>query len=290
MNTFSLARKVKEIEILTKKHVLGLFSGMYASVFKGRGIEVGEVREFQEGDDIRAISWSKTASMGKPFVKEFAEERDLTIMLVVDISGSMQFGSKNGTKREMVAQIAALIAFCAIYNHDRVGLILYSDKLEKHIKPKRGTKHGVRLIRDFLAFEAQDSKTDLKGALEYLYTAERRRMVCFFLSDFIDTSFEKPMSFVARKDDLVSIRITDPLETTLPSIGRTSLQDLETGEQIVVQMNSTFAQRFADTTKECRLNTGHTILKTGSGLIDISTEDSFINKLRTYFAARKKQR
>ncbi len=286
----SLDKKVKRIEIFEKRYVESFFSGMYASAFKGKGIDIEEIREFREGDDIRDVSWTKTASMGRPFVKELREERDLTVMLVVDVSGSMNMSSLFEQKREMVAEIGALIALSAMYNHDRVGLILYSDRIEKHIKPKRGMRHGARLIRELIGFEPASIGTDLKGALEYLYTTVPRRSICFVLSDFIDGEYEKILLLAAKKHELIAVRMQDVTETSMPTLGVVRFHDLETGEEVALRLDKRFVKAFEEVQADTSDAIKKTIFRSGAGFLDLTTEEPFLERLHTFFAARRKRR
>ncbi len=284
-----LSSKVRKLEITAKREVLDLFSGMYASAFKGRGIEMEDVREFQTGDDIRAISWTKTAQLGRPFVKEFREERDLTVMLVVDVSSSLAFGSLYDTKRTRLAEVGALIAFSAIYNHDRVGLVFFSNGIQKEIPAKRGMRHGARLIRELLSFKPQSKKTDLAKALDSFNMGTKRRCICFLLSDFIATGYEKQFGLTAKHDDLVAIRIVDPAEASMPKLGLATLEDLESGSLFLVDVNESIQKEVkaaSDRRKKEFVKLG---TKYRAGTISIETKGSFIEQLAAYFKMRKER-
>ena len=229
-----ILKKVRQIEIATRKSVNDVMAGEYHSVFKGRGMEFDEVREYLAGDDIRSIDWNVTARMGSPFVKRFVEERELTVMLVVDASGSLDFGSSNQMKGEVAVELCALLAFSAIKNNDRVGLIIFTEQIEKFIPPKKGRKHVLQLIRELLFFKPRHRGTDISGTLEFLNKVLNRRSVVFLVSDFQDQQLRKPLSIVNRKHDLVAILLNDPREAQLPPIGFLELEDAETGEVILV--------------------------------------------------------
>lgn len=286
----SIFSKVRKIEITAKRQVLDVFSGMYVSAFKGRGIEMEDVREFQSGDDIRSISWTKTAQLGRPFVKEFREERDLTVMLVVDVSGSLAFGSHFETKRERLAEVGALLAFSAIYNHDRVGLLLFSNGVQREILPRRGMRHGARLIRELLGYEPQSMGTDIKSALDSFNRATKKRCICFLLSDFIATGFEKEFGYAAKKDDLVAVRLFDPLECEIPELGLCQMQDLETGRLMLVDVNSSVRAKVIDEAKQRRERFDKLVTKSGAGAVSIDTKSSFVSHLIAYFKMRKRQK
>ncbi|MDQ3263321.1 MAG: DUF58 domain-containing protein [Myxococcota bacterium] len=229
-----LIRRIRKLEITTRKVVAATLAGQYHSVFKGRGMAFSEVRQYQPGDEIRVIDWNVTARMREPYVKVFTEERELTVMLIVDVSGSEDFGSRKQPKSEIAAEVAAQIAFSAIANNDRVGLILFSDRIEKVIPPKKGRKHVLRLIADILTFKPQGRGTDISAALNYLSTVAKRKAVTFLISDFLAPDCEPALRIVSRRHDLVPVVITDPLEVELPRLGLVELEDLETGGRLLV--------------------------------------------------------
>ncbi|MBI1883641.1 MAG: DUF58 domain-containing protein [Chlamydiae bacterium] len=232
-----ILKKVRRLEIKTRRLVNEIFSGEYHSVFKGQGIEFSEVREYFPGDDIRSIDWNVTARMGHPFVKKFLEERQLNILLMVDLSGSEYFGSGDRFKNEVAAEIAAVLAFSAIRNNDRVGLLIFTDETEKYLPPKKGKMYGMRLIREILFYQPQRQKTQLGKALEYVVKVLPKRCVVFLISDFLDQNFQKPLRIAAKKHDLIALEIYDRFEETLPSLGLLSLEDAETGETCLVNTN-----------------------------------------------------
>jgi uncharacterized protein (DUF58 family) len=229
MLTKELLKQVRQIEIRTKGLVNHLFSGEYHSVFKGRGMEFSEVREYQYGDDIRNIDWNVTARFGHPFVKIFEEERELTVILMVDMSGSLMFGSVSKTKQLIAAELTAILAFSALKNNDKVGLILFTDKIEKFVPPRKGNKHVLRIIRDVLSFEPEGNATDIRTALEYMNSAIKKRSIVFLISDFIDDGYEKILRVVGKKNDLIGIVLDDRRENEIPSLGLIKFQDAETG-------------------------------------------------------------
>ncbi len=234
MTTRELIRKVRTIEIRTRGAVSELFSGEYHSAFKGRGIEFSEVREYVPGDDIRTIDWNVTAREGRPFVKLFEEERELVVMLLVDVSASGEFGSVRQRKRELAAELAAVLTFSAMRNDDKVGLILFSDRLESYVPPKKGTSHALRMIRDLLAFEAAGRGTNLATGLDVLLRSQRKRAIAFLISDFQDDdhAWREAAKVAARKHDLIALHILDPRERSLPPVGWLPLQDPESGEVV----------------------------------------------------------
>jgi uncharacterized protein (DUF58 family) len=228
-----LIRKIRRIQIYSARTVNDMLAGQYRSVFKGRGMEFAEVREYQVGDEVRLIDWNVTARMGRPYVKQFAEERELTVMLLVDASGSGRFGSVWQTKNEIAAEMAALIAYSAIRNNDKVGLIMFTDRVEKYVAPKKGRSHVLRVIREILFFRPGGKGTDVSAAIEYLMRITTRRTVAFLISDFIATGFEKKLRVANQRHDVIAPRITDPREVELPAVGLIQLEDPETGRMIV---------------------------------------------------------
>lgn len=222
-------RQIRRIQITTSRMVTGVFCGQYQSVFKGRGMEFDEVREYQPGDEIRSIDWNVTARMGHPYIKKFMEERELTVMLLLDLSGSSYFGTVNKLKRQIASEICSVLAFSAIRNNDKVGLIIFTDRIEKFVPPKKGISHVLRIIREALYCNPQGKNTNIPAALEYLNKVCKRSAVTFIVSDFYDADFEKPLSIANKRHDLVSITVTDPKELDLPDIGMVQFDDPETG-------------------------------------------------------------
>ena len=229
-----ILRKVRRIEIRTSRLVNESLAGEYHSVFKGRGMEFSEVREYQFGDDIRNIDWNVTSRMGHPYVKKHVEERELTVMLLVDFSGSGEFGTRRQFKREIAAEICALLAFSAIKNSDRVGLVAFTDRIETFLRPRKGKDHVLRVIREVLYFRPEGRATDLAQALQFLYRTVTKRAVVFVVSDFLAEGYEQPLRVAARKHDVIAVTITDPREEDLPAIGLVDLEDAETGERVLI--------------------------------------------------------
>ena len=231
MDTRELLKKVRQIEIKTRGIVNQVFSGEYHSVFKGRGMDFAEVREYQFGDDIRTIDWNVSARFNRPFVKIFEEERELTVMLVVDFSRSGNFGSVAQTKNEIAAEICAVLAFSAIKNNDKVGLILFTDRIERFVPPKKGRAHILRIIRELVSFEPQGTGTNIRGALEYFNHVTKKRSIAFLVSDFIDEGYDRILRIISRRHDVIAVELSDPREETLPDAGMIKLRDAETGAE-----------------------------------------------------------
>src|SRR5207237_231114 len=227
-------RQIRRLQLKARRAVEDLLGGEYHSVFKGTGIAFEEVREYQPGDDIRAIDWNVTARIGHPFIKRFIEERERTVILLVDASGSNQFGTQQQQKREVAAELAAVLAFSAISNNDKVGLIVFTDRVERFVPPRKGSRHVLRLIRDVLFFQPAHRGTSLRVGLDFLNRLLHRRTIVFLLSDFLDQDFEQSLKRTARHHDLIAIHITDPREEELPSVGLLELEDAETGERVLL--------------------------------------------------------
>lgn len=234
-----LAKKIRYIEIYTSKAVNDVLAGEYESLFKGRGMSFSEVREYQPGDDIRTIDWNVTARTGTPHVKLYVEERELTVLFLVDLSGSGTFGSRCNTKNETAAELCALLSFSAIKNNDKVGLILFTDRIEAFIPPAKGTTHVLRIIRELLNFSPERSMTDIKAAVEYINKITTKRCVVFLISDFLGQGFEKTLRVMGKRHDLIAVSVTDPVEVSMPDVGLVELEDAETGETIVIDTSST---------------------------------------------------
>ena len=243
MNTKDIIKKIRRIEISTNRLVTNIFAGEYESAFKGRGMEFDEVREYQHGDEVRTIDWNVTAKMGHPFVKKFVEDRELIMILLVDVSGSTEFGTYQQKKSDIIAEISALLAFAAIRNNDKVGLICFTDQVELFIPPRKGKKHVLRLIRDILYCEPKRVTTDLGEALSFLERIQKRKSVVFLISDFRDDNYEKPLKRINPRHDLVAISVADRRETEFPDVGLIELEDTETGEIILFDSSSTKTRR-----------------------------------------------
>jgi uncharacterized protein (DUF58 family) len=285
-----ILKKVRRIEISSRGLVNELFSGEYHSVFKGRGMNFSEVREYQYGDDIRSIDWNVTARTGHPFVKVFEEERELTVMLVVDVSGSGEFGTRERMKGEIAVEICALLAFSAIKNNDRVGLIIFSDRVEKFVPPRKGRQHVLRVLRELLYFEPEGRDTDIAGALEYLSRVVRRRAVVFLVSDFIGSSFKRALSVTGRRHDVVAIHLRDARESELPSIGYIEFEDAESGEHVLVNTSdSGFREAFARHTADSDAALMRTFRTTKVDVIDIQTGEPYVDPLMRFFRERARR-
>ncbi len=290
MLTKELLKKVKQIEIKTRGVVNEVFSGEYHSVFKGRGMEFAEVREYQIGDDIRTIDWNVTARFGHPFVKVFEEERELTVMLVIDMSGSLMFGSVNQTKQEIAAELSAILAFSAMKNNDKVGLILFTDRIEKFVPPKKGRSHGLRIIREVLSFKPEGNTTDIKGALEYMNHTIKRKSIAFLISDFIDSGYDKIMNIVGKKHDLIGIVLKDPRESEIPKSGLIKFKDAETGELRFVDTSSKKVQHSFKETLQFHDNMRKEIfMKSRLDSINIDISESYVKPLVNFFRKREHQ-
>lgn len=282
--------KVRLIEIQTRSVVNELFAGEYHSVFKGRGMEFAEVREYQQGDDVRSIDWNVTARVGTPFVKVYDEERELTVMLVVDASASGAFGSEGQMKGEVGVEISALLAFSAIKNNDRVGLLIFTDEVEVFIPPKKGRKHVLRVIRELLYFQPHGRGTSIAGALEYLERVLHRRSVVFMLSDFLDADYQRALQLVARRHDLIAVNLVDPRERQLPDVGFISLQDAESGRQLLVDTrNPRVRERFAEERRGEEEERSRTFRKLGIDEIFINSAESYIEPLVQFFRTRMRR-
>ncbi|HOV83807.1 MAG TPA: DUF58 domain-containing protein, partial [Paludibacteraceae bacterium] len=232
METSEIIKKVRRIEIKSRGLSQNIFAGAYHSVFKGRGMTFSEVREYQYGDDIRNIDWNVTARFAHPYVKIFEEERELTVMLLIDVSGSSEFGSISRMKKDIITEIAATLAFSTIQNHDKIGVIFFSDKIEKFIPPKKGRKHVLYIIRELVDFEPESNKTNIAAALRYFTNAIKKRSTAFLISDFIDEDFENELTIANRKHDVIALQIYDIRETEIPNVGLIKLKDAETGDRI----------------------------------------------------------
>jgi len=289
VETTELLKKVRKLEIKTRGLSNQIFSGQYHSAFKGRGMAFSEVREYQIGDDVRSIDWNVTARTGSPFVKVFEEERELTVMMLVDVSGSGDFGSKQMMKRQMMTEICAVIAFSAMQNNDKVGVIFFSDRIEKFIPPKKGKSHILRIIRELLDFQPASKGTDIGGALRYLTNAVKKRSIAFVLSDFIGTGFNDPLKIASRKHDLVAVRLHDPLEHDIPNVGMLPLTDAETGEMVWADTSDPKVRtRIKAEALRHEAELRDILRKSGIDMADVSTEGSYVKPLMNLFKRRGK--
>jgi len=283
-------RKIRRIEITTSKLVTDFLSGQYESVFKGRGIEFDEVREYQPGDEIRTIDWNVTARMGHPFVKKFVEERQLTVMILLDASSSSSFGTTKRYKKELAAEVSAVLAFAAIQNNDRIGLIIFTDRIEKFVPPRKGLHHVLRVVREALYFTPKGKGTDIAGALRYLDNVIARRAVTFIISDFFAKDFKKPLSIANKRHDVVAITIADPREAELPNAGIVELVDAETGRSFTIDTSSEKVRaRYAKKASAMKSERAEIFGSVGVDHIDISTDKSYIEAFIKFFKMRKRR-
>ncbi len=284
-------KKVRRIEIRTRRLVNDLFSGEYHSTFKGQGMEFEEVREYAVGDDIRLIDWNVTARTGMPHIKKFKEERELTVMLLVDASSSGRFGTYEKYKEELAAELCALLAFSAIKNNDKVGLIIFTDEIEKFIPPQKGKGHVLRLIREVLYFEPQHTKTDIAGALEFFNRVTKRKSVVFLISDFLSEDFYTPLRIANKKHDIIALKITDPREIEFGNYGLIELEDAETGEIVLIDTTSPdFRREFMQQAEEANGKLQRDFRLMDLDFIQIRTDRSYIVPLIQFFKMREKRR
>jgi len=285
-----IIRKIRRIEIRTKRLVDEVFSGEYQSVLKGRGMEFSEVREYLPGDDVRQIDWNVTARTGHPFVKKFEEERELTIMFLVDASASGGFGTVSRTKAELTAELCALLAFSATRNNDRVGLIIFTDRVEKVVPPRKGRTHVLRVVRELLFFRPEGRGTDISAALDYLTGVVRRHAVVFLVSDFLDDGYERRLSVANRRFDLIAVEVSDPREDDLPALGLVEMEDPETGQRTVVDTSErSFLERFEALRGERALKRERLLRRLGVDSISVSTDRDYVEPLERFFRARARR-
>lgn len=288
MDTTELLRQVRRLEIKTRALTNNIFAGEYHSAFKGRGMSFAEVREYQPGDDIRDIDWNVTARMNHPYVKVFEEERELTLMLLIDLSASQAFGTQGRTQRELSAEVAATLAFSAMQNNDKVGVIFFTDRIEKFIPPQKGRKHILFIIRELLSFEPAGKRTDVSIAVEYLMRVITKRSITFLISDFLDTKdFSRPLLVAARKHDLVGLRVFDPRMAELPDVGLLKVVDAETGHEQYVDTSSRIVrdhQKRWWALEESRLS--QLFRMNGVDFVSMSTEGDYVRPLMNLFAGR----
>jgi uncharacterized protein (DUF58 family) len=290
MEPAEILKKIKTLEIKTRGLVETAFAGDYHSVFKGRGMNFEDVREYQPGDEIRAIDWNVTARMGNAFIKKFTEERELTVMLIVDVSASGNFGSTSQSKRELAAEVACLLAFSAIRNNDKVGLLLFTDRVELFIPPKKGRSHTLRIIREILFFEPEGRGTEPGLALDYLNKIVTRRAVVFFISDFQTKDFSRVLAVTGRRHDFIAVQIHDEREQVFPNIGIVTLEDSETGEQIEVNTaNRGVRSRFSDLAERQQTELLRTLRRNNIDAIALRTGDDYLPALRSFFKQRERR-
>jgi uncharacterized protein (DUF58 family) len=285
-----ILKKVRQIQITTRHMVNDVLAGDYQSAFRGRGMEFEEVREYQPGDEVRSIDWNVTARMGHPYVKRYVEERELTVMLLVDVSSSGKFGTTDRLKKEVTAELCAVLAFSAIIHNDKVGVILFTDAIEKFIPPKKGTRHVLRVIRELLYYEPKGSGTDIAAALEYLNKITRRRAVLFLVSDFLSEGYERDLQLSSKRHDLIPITITDPREMEFPKIGLIELEDAETGERIMVDFRSLGARRdYASGARREYQSRKEMFRSLGIDSIDVVTDKPYIYEILRFFRMRERK-
>ncbi|MFH1419110.1 MAG: DUF58 domain-containing protein [Planctomycetota bacterium] len=283
-----LLKTIRRIHIRTSHMANDVFAGHYHSTFKGQGMEFEEVSEYQPGDDIRSIDWNVTARQGRPFIKRFREERELTVMLLVDVSGSHGFGSTGQLKRDLAAEVGATLAFSAIKNNDKVGLIGFSDRIEKYVKPDKGTRHVLRVIRELLTMRATGKGTDLAGALDYFRRVTTRRSVVFVISDFQDEDYEPQMRVARRRHDLIPVVITDPREVEMPNVRFIDLMDNETGELITIDTSAaTFRDEYLRGARGAAESRDQLFRRMKADAISLTTGESFVEPLTKFFRARE---
>ena len=285
-----ILKKIRRIEIRTKRLVNDLFSGEYHSTFKGQGMEFEEVRQYEPGDDIRLIDWNVTARTGYPHIKKFREERELSVVLLVDASSSGRFGTRERFKSETAAELGALLAFSAIKNNDKVGLIIFTDQIEKFVPPRKGRGHVLRLIREILFFEPKRTGTDVAGALEYLNRVVRRKSVVFLISDFISEDFHRPLQVANRRHDLIAVKISDPRESRFDDVGLIELEDAETGEVYVIDTGSKeFRREYAARADEDLGRLEREFRLINLDFINIRTDQPYIKPLIAFFRSRERR-
>lgn len=289
LTTAEILKKVRLLEIKSKKLATDLFTGEYHSAFKGKGMSFKEVREYAPGDDIRFIDWNVSARFGHPFSKVFEEERELTVMLLVDISTSSLFGTINATKKDLATEMAATLAFSAVSNADKVGLILYSDRIEKYIPPKKGKPHALFIVRELLSAEPRKKGTELNKALRYFNNTTRQKSIAFVMSDFIDAAYQDALRIAGNKHDVIGIKIYDKMDQKLPKIGMLRVEDAETGKQKWVDTNSSFVRfeyekEFFRITDYCT----EVFKKAGCSLLHVRTDEDYIKVLQRFFISRNK--
>ena len=287
METKELLKKVRQIEIKTRGLSKQIFAGEYHSAFKGRGMSFSEVREYQYGDDVRTIDWNVTARYDKAYIKTFEEERELTVMLLIDISGSQNFGTSQRFKKDLITEIAAVISFSAIQNNDKVGVIFFSDKIEKFIPPQKGKKHILRIIRELLSVKPENKKTDISSALRYFTNVVKKRSTAFLISDFIDENFEKALQITNHKHDLIALHIFDKREYELPNVGFIKLQDAESGKELYVDTGKkSVRENFRQLQNKNLKKIKQSFDKAGIDNVKIKTDEDYIKPLLMLFKNR----
>lgn len=287
MDTKELLKKVRKIEIKTRRLSDHIFGGEYHSTFKGRGMTFSEVRQYQFGDDVRSIDWNVTARYNEPYVKVFEEERELTMMLMVDVSGSELFGTTNQFKKDIITEISATLAFSALQNNDKAGLILFSDEVELYIPPKKGKRHVLRIIRELLEFKPKSNKTDIAEALKFMTSVMKKKAIVFVLSDFISEDYERTVKITGNKHDVTGIRVYDQREEDIPNLGMVQMQDAETGKVKLVNTQFRSVRMAYGKYHSERVNYfKESFTKAGCGVLDCRVDESYVKKLLGYFKRR----
>ena len=290
METKELLKKVRQLEIRTRGLVNQVFSGEYHSVFKGRGMTFSEVREYQMGDDVRTIDWNVTARFDHPFIKVFEEERELTVMLLVDLSGSQFFGSQGRLKRDVAVELSAILAFSAMKNNDKVGALLFSDQIEKYIPPRKGRSHALRIVRELISFEPKRPATSIKTALEYLNQVQKKRSIVFVISDFMDQGYEAALRIAGKRHDLIGITLLDPRENELPKVGLITFRDAETGEQRWIDSSKAAVrnayQAYRRSTRETRRSL---FIKAKLDAVEVRLDQPSMKPLIDFFRLRERR-
>jgi len=285
-----ILKKIRRIQIVTTQLANDVLAGAYRSAFKGKGMEFEEVREYQPGDEVRSIDWNVTARMNHPYIKTFREERDLTVLLVIDVSASSYFGSHYERKSTLMAEIGGVLAFSAIKNNDKIGLLLFSDVVEKYIPPRKGIRHVLRVIRELLIFQPKHKGSNLGDALAFLGKVQNKRSICFLISDFLCPDYRQEAALIASKHDLIAIRICDPYENTFPELGLLHAADLETNESGIIDTSSSELQhRYTKEADEEKRAFESLMKKMGADYMEISTDKSYINVLKKFFKIREKK-
>ena len=286
-----ILKTIRRIQITTSRMVEDVFAGQYQSVFKGQGMEFEEVREYQPGDEIRSIDWNVTARTGRPFVKKYIEERELTLMILLDMSGSSYFGTVNKLKSQLAAEVCSVLAFSATHNNDKVGLIAFTDTVEKFVPPRKGLLHVLRVVREALYFEPQGKGTDIVAAIEYLNRVTTRKTVTFVISDFYDSGFKKPLSISNKRHDVIAITITDPREIDLPNVGIVKLDDAESGESYLIDTSDASLRETFRKNSASKLKAREKLFNSiGVDHIDIRTDVPYAKSLYTFFRMRERRR
>ncbi len=289
LTTTEILKKVRELEIKSKKLTRHIFTGKYHSAFKGRGMSFREVREYYPGDDVRFIDWNVSARFGHPFSKLFEEERELTVILMVDISASSLFGTVYANKKELITEVCAVLAFSAINNNDKVGIILFSDRVERYIPPKKGREHVLYIVRELLTTEPKQRGTDISEAIRFFNNSVRQKSIAFILSDFLDEKFDDALKVAAKKHDVIGIKVYDKMDMQLPEAGLLEVQDAETGKIRWVDTNdylvrTNYQQRFFSATENCK----SVFLKAGCDLLHIRTDEDYVKVLQKFFIGRNR--